>query len=157
MKTNILLLTFLTGISSLAFSQQATVAAGGVATGSGGSVSYSIGQVACSAVSGPTGSIIQGVQQPHDLLITNIKEASTSFEAAVYPNPAAESVRITLGTDPTEAIQCNLFDMSGKLVSTRSLSSRQLDMNLNELPVAAYTLQISNSKSTLKTFRIIKK
>lgn len=157
MKTNILFLTFFTGISSLAFSQQATVAAGGVATGSGGSVSYSIGQVACSAVSGPTGSIIQGVQQPHDLLITNIKEASTSFEASVYPNPAAESVRITLGTDPTEAIQCNLFDMSGKLVSTRSLSSRQLDMNLNELPVAAYTLQISNSKSTLKTFRIIKK
>lgn len=157
MKSNILLITFFTSVSSLAFSQQATVAAGGVATGSGGSVSYSIGQVACSAVSGTTGSIIQGVQQPHELLITNIKETSSSFDASVYPNPAAESIRISLGTDPTEAMQCNLYDMAGKLVSTHRLSSRQLEMNLAELPVAAYTLQISNSQSTLKTFRVVKK
>lgn len=45
------------------FAQQANVSSGGNATGSGGSVSYSVGQVFFSGNSGTGGSVSQGVQQ----------------------------------------------------------------------------------------------
>lgn len=45
------------------FAQRGNVSSGGNATGSGGSVSYSVGQVFFSSNSGASGSINQGVQQ----------------------------------------------------------------------------------------------
>ena len=44
--------------------QKVVLPSGGNATGSGGSVSYSIGQIAYSYQTGPSGSINQGVLQP---------------------------------------------------------------------------------------------
>jgi hypothetical protein len=40
--------------------------AGGEATGSGGSVSYSVGQVVYTTNTGINGSVAQGVQQPYE-------------------------------------------------------------------------------------------
>jgi hypothetical protein len=44
------------------YSQNSTLSSGGQATGTGGSVSYSVGQIAYSSLSGTNGSLIQGVQ-----------------------------------------------------------------------------------------------
>ncbi len=52
------------GLSEL-HAQEATLASGGNATGSGGSVSYSVGQVVYTTNIGTTGSVAQGVQQAY--------------------------------------------------------------------------------------------
>ncbi|MCP4553263.1 MAG: T9SS C-terminal target domain-containing protein, partial [Bacteroidetes bacterium] len=39
---------------------------GGEASGSGGAVSYSVGQVVCQTYSGTNGSVAEGVQQPYE-------------------------------------------------------------------------------------------
>ena len=44
--------------------QESPTAAGGEATGSGGTASYSIGQVVYTTNTGTNGSVAQGVQQP---------------------------------------------------------------------------------------------
>lgn len=51
-------------LASTAIAQQATLSAGGDATGAGGSVSFSVGQVAYQHVSDVGGSVNEGVQQP---------------------------------------------------------------------------------------------
>ncbi len=47
--------------------QESIVASGGEATGTGGSSSYSIGQVSYTSNQGTGGSVEQGVQQPFEI------------------------------------------------------------------------------------------
>lgn len=49
--------------------QEAIPASGGNATGSGGSVSYSVGQVEYSSNTGSGGSVAAGVQQPYEISV----------------------------------------------------------------------------------------
>jgi len=50
--------------------QQAILATGGNATGSGGTVSYTVGQAAYITQTGSGGTVTQGVQQPFEIWIT---------------------------------------------------------------------------------------
>lgn len=64
----LLLLGF--GITT-AQAQQATTATGGNASGSGGPVAYSVGQVVYTTNTSSNGSVAQGVQQPYEISIKN--------------------------------------------------------------------------------------
>jgi gliding motility-associated-like protein len=66
MKKQLLYLLLLAGFTSQA--QVATVSSGGEATGAGGSLSYSVGQVVYTTNSGSTFTSAQGVQQPAAVL-----------------------------------------------------------------------------------------
>ena len=91
----LLLLTFgLTGI----YAQETLNAAGGSASGSGGTTSYSIGQVVYNTVSGVDGSIIQGVQQPYEIsVVTGLKETlGIDLTCGVYPNPTSSFVKLMI-------------------------------------------------------------
>ena len=65
-KTLLIAFTFFSLLATLELSaQENTVASGGKATGSGGTVSYSVGQVVYTTNAGTNGSLSQGVQQPY--------------------------------------------------------------------------------------------
>ncbi len=75
-------LIFITGITTLsllisnAFSQESVNISGGNAIGTGGSVSYSVGQVFFNTSESTTGSVTEGIQQPYEIsVVTSIKEA----------------------------------------------------------------------------------
>ena len=53
----------LLGLGLTAQAQQATTATGGNASGSGGTVAYSVGQIVYTTNTGSTGSVAQGMQQ----------------------------------------------------------------------------------------------
>lgn len=57
---------FCLGITNT-FAQQANASSGAVASGSGGSVSYSVGQLVIKTETGSAGSVAQGVQQPYEI------------------------------------------------------------------------------------------
>ena len=62
----------LTGLQA----QESVNATGGNALGSGGSVSYSVGQLTYQTHVGTNGSVAEGVQQPFEIsVVTGIKEA----------------------------------------------------------------------------------
>ena len=62
----------LTGLQA----QESVNATGGNASGSGGSASYSVGQVVYTNNTGTSGSVAQGVQQPFEIsVVTGIEEA----------------------------------------------------------------------------------
>jgi len=90
MKT--ILLFILTGLGGISLLAQQTVssAGGNAATGGGGTVSYTVGQVAYTTITnGVNGSVAQGVQQPYEIsVVTALEEANDiSLEFSVYPNP----------------------------------------------------------------------
>ncbi len=73
--------------------QNTIPASGGNASGGGGTVSYSVGQIVYTTnTSVSSGSVAQGVQQPFEIsVITAIEQAEDiTLVCSVYPNPASD-------------------------------------------------------------------
>ena len=91
--------------------QNNTVSAGGDASGSNGSVSYSVGQVFYTSAEGDNGSISQGVQQAYDIgVITGVENAD--IVANLFPNPTVGNVQLNISNFESNAFQMNLFQVA---------------------------------------------
>jgi len=87
---NFLCFLLLSGFGTTILQAQVTIpASGGNATGSGGTVSYTVGQIQYNTYSGTNGTVSQGVQQPYEIsVVTAIKNTGEiTLECIVYPNP----------------------------------------------------------------------
>ena len=149
----------LTGI----YAQEAIPASGGNATGSGGSVSYSVGQVFYTTNAGSGGSVLQGVQQPYEIsVVTGLEEAKgISLQCSVYPNPAASYLIVHFDSEVKDQFSAYLFDMNGKLLTIQHIEGNDTRIDISNLVIATYFLKILQTKNTafqreIKTFKIIK-
>jgi len=144
----------LTGLQA----QEAIPASAGTATGSGGSSSYSIGQVFYSTNTGSTGSVSQGVEQPYEIsVVTEVKEAnSISLKFEVYPNPTIDILTLKIDDELQGNCIATLYDIDGKKLETIKIESSETDVKMNNLAPAIYFLKVSKNESEIKTFKIIK-
>ena len=138
--------------------QEAITAAGGEASGSGGAVSYSVGQVVYTTNTGANGSIAQGVQQPYEIsVITGLEEAKgMELECAVYPNPATDFLTFKVKNYAHMNLSYQLFDMNGKLIENRKITSNETQINIGMLVPGTYFLKVFDNQKEIKTFQIIK-
>ena len=150
-----LLLTF---ISISSFAQQATVASGKNATGSGGSSSYTVGQLVYTTNFGPNGSLAQGVQQPFEIStlgIDNFPEMNLQFSA--HPNPMSEVLTLSVENHNTDSLSYQIFDIGGKSIQSNKVVGNQTQIDLISSATGIYFLNIIENTRTIKTFKIIKK
>jgi hypothetical protein len=135
--------------------QESPTAAGGEATGTGGTSSYSVGQVVYTTATGTNGSLAQGVQQPYEISVTiGIKETSINLELSVYPNPTTDY--LTLKVDDFETLNFQLIDLQGKIIENKKVSSTTTSINVENLPKALYFLNVTKNNKVVKSFKIIK-
>jgi hypothetical protein len=147
----------LTGLKA----QEAIPASGGDASGSGGSVSYTVGQLVYTTNFGASGSVAQGVQQPYEISIVVGIEAACGINLSVlaYPNPTTDLLLLKVDASTTLSIQSlsyQLFDMNGKLVHSKKIESSETSIAMSNLVPAIYFLKVLQSKKEIKTFKIIK-
>jgi len=148
----LLLVTF-----SKLIAQQATVTSGGNASGTGGSVSYSIGQVADKTQIGITGTITQGVQQPFEIVtLSGAEFTSIKLEAMVYPNPTTTNVTLKITNFNLDQVSYLLFDMNGRVLNEGKIVSEETVIDMDRYAVATYLLKVNSDSKQLKTFKIIK-
>ena len=143
---------------SLAFiqAQETVLTSGGDATGSDGSVSYSIGQTAYLVKTGSNSSLAEGVQQPFEISVTlGVDETSINLEMAVYPNPATDY--LTLKVKNSKGLTYQLYDELGRIIIKEKITGRNTRINLDKLASATYFLSVQDKNRILKTFKIIKK
>ncbi|OFZ21296.1 MAG: hypothetical protein A3D92_14225 [Bacteroidetes bacterium RIFCSPHIGHO2_02_FULL_44_7] len=136
--------------------QQNTVASGGDASGSGGSVSYSIGQIDYITESGSGGSATQGVQQPYEIFV-GFEELTVDLQANLFPNPAALSVQLQFGnwTD-FESPRFEMTDDRGRLLFSGEIVSAETSISLAELPNAPYFVRLIANETLVKNFKLVK-
>ena len=140
----------LLGLGGL-YAQEALITTGGEVTGTGGTASYSIGQVSYTSITGVNGSLTQGIQQPYEIFTTTgINE--TSFN--LYPNPTTNQV--TLKTNDHTSLSYRLYDMLGKIIETKGVSSNSTHINLEVVSIGFYFLSVVKNNQIVKTFKIIK-
>jgi len=152
-KLSVLLL----GLALTVQAQQATTATGGDASGSGGTVAYSVGQIVYTTYTGSNGSVAQGVQQPYEIsIVQGIEENSIQLELTAYPNPTTNYLTLNVGNFQLSTLSFQLYDISGKLIESRKIISSTETIAMANLASATYFLKVSNKNNEVKTFKIIK-
>ena len=142
---------------AISFAQSNTIAAGGNGSGSTGTVSFSIGQIDYMTQSGASGEINQGVQQPYEIVELNgVNTLNSGISLTIGPNPTSDKLILTADLSDNSELFYSLFDNNGKEIirEIRLMESNQID--ISNQPVGMYQLQVRNSESTLKSFKIIK-
>lgn len=160
MKLCVLLLSGI-GLAGLQ-AQEAVAASGGNASGSGGTVSYSVGQAVYSASTGTNGSVVQGVQQTYLITVaTGIDNKSIELSYKVYPNPSTDYLNLKLVNFQTSSYSYQLFDISGKMLESKTIVAEETAISMQTLIGGNYLLKIVETKpgaaKEVKSFKIIKK
>ena len=146
------------GLSNLQ-AQETIPATGGEANGSGGSASYTVGQVVYTTNVGTNGnSVAEGIQQPYEIsVLTSIPEAKDiSLNVTVYPNPTTDYLTVKVENYETTNLQYMVFDINGKLLQKVKATGTETKIETNNLVPANYFVKVLDNKKEIKVFKIIK-
>ena len=139
------------------FAQSVLTATGGEAVGTGGSLSYTIGQVNYIKASGIGGTASQGVQQAFTITVLgNDDFSSIELKAVVFPNPTTNYINLIITNVASEDLSYRLFDINRRLISSHKITSQETIIPMERLASATYLLYVLDQNSQLKVFKIIK-
>jgi hypothetical protein len=138
--------------------QNTIPATGGNASGTGGNLSYTIGQVASMTIPGITGTVTQGVQQPYEIsVVTALEEAKDiNLISSVYPNPTNDLLTLKVELYENASFSYWLYGVSGNLIETKKVLSDETQISLGNQVAGSYFLKITSGNKEIKTFKIIK-
>jgi hypothetical protein len=154
-----LIAVLLLGLGLTGLQAQTSVnATGGNASGSGGSLSYSVGQVVYTTNTGTNGSVAQGVQQPFEISeVTAIEEAKgINLLVSAYPNPTTNNLTLSTGEFDISNLSFQLYDMNGKLLQNEKITCNQTSIGMSNLVPATYFVKVIQGRKEVKKFKIIK-
>ncbi len=157
LKQKIFILLFLSLNIGL-YAQQTTVSAGGEASGSGGSVSYTVGQVVYTTSTTTNGTVAQGVQQPFEISeITGVSETGITLKMSVYPNPTTDYLQLDVDNEQNvEMLYYQLFGINGQLLQKQEILAVETQIKMADYKQGIYFLNIVANKQKLKSFKIVK-
>lgn len=139
--------------------QENVIPVGGDISGGGGQISYTVGQVFYHTLADNSGTVSQGVQHPHEMIIVGVSAGFLSnLSISAYPNPTTDNVILKIETDPVHGcsfIHYQIFDMNGKLITGNNISDPETLIRLDGLLPASYILRIMKSSIHISTFKII--
>ena len=135
--------------------QQVIGAAGATTTATGGSVSYTVGEIAVQTTETGTVSSFEGVQQAYEIYKVGVTELASGSYINVYPNPT--NGQLTLKTkNLNKNLSYELYDSQGKLIQECASFSDGHILSISEFVNAVYYLKISSDSQPIQTFKIIK-
>jgi hypothetical protein len=146
------------GVTGL-YGQGSIITAGNNASGTGGSVSYSVGQIVYTTISGASGTVSQGVQQPYEVsVVTALRiPGEINLECSVYPNPTGGHLKLAVRTADLENLRYQLYDLNGMLLQDKEIGGEETDIFLDGYSSSSYFLNVMNGNLKMKSFKIIKR
>ncbi|MFV0469032.1 MAG: T9SS type A sorting domain-containing protein [Dysgonomonas sp.] len=138
--------------------QTSVNATGGNATGSGGTVDYSLGQVVYTTNTETNGSVSQGIQQPYEILgVTTIEEAKgITLMVSAYPNPTTDHLILEVNEFELTNLTFQLYDTNGKLLKNGIITGRQTNIVMSSFASATYFVNVIQNNKEIQKFKIIK-
>jgi hypothetical protein len=138
--------------------QETIPTSGGEATGSGGTVSYSVGQLLSNMNIGSNGTVTQGVQQTIEFtVLSNPELIALTLSAVTYPNPTTDYIVLSLTDATLTGLSYMMFDLQGRLVTKAKVEQEATQIAMKNLAIGVYILKVNQNNQELKTFKIIKK
>ena len=137
-------------------SHQVLSATGGDASGTGGSVAYSVGQIVYTTSTGTTGSVAQGVEQAYEIYSVGIKETALNISLSIFPNPTSDFLTIKVEVYNNEALSYHLIDEQGKSVLNEQITNQDTQVAMSTLTRGIYFINVLQANKKIQTFKIIK-
>ena len=127
------------------------------ATGSGGKVSYTIGQLVYTNPTTAAGSLNQGIQQSIEFVtLSNPELTALTLKALTYPNPTTDFIILALKDANLTGVSYTMYDLLGRFVNKGTVATFETKIGMKSLPIGEYILRVQQNNQALKTFKIIK-
>ena len=151
------LLSFTTFLSCTfdSFGQNAISSTGGHFKSTGGSTSFTVGQVAYLLKKGNGLYLNEGVQQVYTKKTTPIEELVYLKEVLLYPNPTRESLTLILSSKEDVQVRYTIMDYLRKEIRHGNIMSEKSEISLIDLPSGNYFISLKSKKEN-RIFKIIK-
>jgi len=159
MKSNLLIpLLILSSAPVGLLKAQKTIASAGITTtGSGGSSSYTVGQIDY-LQKGVNAQVMEGVQHAFEITTLAVEDFDNKERnILLYPNPLKDFLFIDFNDKNYQDSNYILFDSQGKLIKKGNLNQQKSELDFSLLPTSVYIIQIYQKNQNIKTFKIIKK
>ncbi len=135
------------------------IASGNSATGSSGTVTYSIGQVFYTYIGVESVyNVAQGIQhQEKDGSLDTPDIEKPTTEIFAFPNPTIDFVNISMtGLELEGQKSYRLYDIQGRLLKQNVINQTEAQVSFSYLSPSVYILVVYNDGQILKSFKIIK-
>lgn len=136
--------------------QETLSASGGNATGTNGSMSYTVGQVFYSTVTGTNSTLTEGVQQPYEIFRVTSSFMESFLTVLAYPNPTTDYLILEVDNPIKNNLRYQLFNGHGQLLSSKTISNSQTIISMGNYIPAIYYLRIFQNYKEVTSFKIIK-
>ncbi len=139
--------------------QETIPATGGIATGSGGSVTFTVGQVTYRTWTGTDATVAQGVQQPYEISVVTAIEntGEINLQCIIYPNPTRGLIKLIVESYENQNLRYQLYDSNGVLLQDKKVEAGETEISMGSLSSAVYFLKVIYDNMELKVFKIIKR
>jgi hypothetical protein len=126
-------------------------------SGSGGNVSFSVGQITNNFYKAETGSVSQGIQQSYKITsLNNKKDKTRNFRLEVFPNPTRNTLNLKTDNMVFDNLSYELFNTEGRILEKGIIRQPNTSINMNERESNAYLLRVNYDDEVLEIFRIVK-
>lgn len=143
-------------VISAANSQCKTVSGGGIGIGSGGSLSFAIGQ-------GFTISMTNEKMNSSKIIKQTLKEKILSNESdgilvdiKIFPNPTKNNVVLRISNVVNDKFYYQLYDLIGSRIMNKEIKSVETNIYMDNLVDGIYLLKVLKNNREIKIFKIIK-
>ena len=137
------------------FSQNAISSTGGHFKTTGGSTSFTVGQVAYVLKKGNGPYLNEGVQQVYTKKTTPVEELVYLKEVQLYPNPTQETMTLILSSKEDVQVRYTIMDYLGKEIRNGNILSEKSEISLVDLPSGNYFISLKSKKEN-RIFKIVK-
>ena len=137
------------------FGQNALSTTGGHFKSTGGSTSFTVGQVAYVLKKGTGSYLNEGVQQVYTKKTTPIEELVYLKDVLVYPNPTQETFTLIMSTMEDVQVRYTIMDYLGKEIRNGNILSEKSEISLMDLPAGNYFILLKSKKEN-SIFKIVK-
>jgi hypothetical protein len=154
-KKSILPLVLLMSCGFCSFAQNAISSTGGHFKTTGGSTSFTVGQVAYVLKKGNGSYLNEGVQQVYTKKTTPVEELVYLKEVQLYPNPTQETMTLILSSKEDIQVRYTIMDYLGKEIRNGNILSEKSEISLRDLPSGNYFISLK-SKKEIRIFKMVK-
>ncbi len=137
------------------FCQHTVSTTGGHFKSTGGSTSFTVGQVVYVLKKGNGPYLNEGVQQVYTKKTTPIEELVYLKEVLLYPNPTQETMTLILSSKEDVQVRYTIMDYLGKEIRNGNILSEKSEISLVDLPSGNYFISLKSKKEN-RIFKIVK-
>jgi hypothetical protein len=127
----------------LSYAQEIVPSTGGNAPGTGGTSSFTVGQVFYTSNASSTGSVSQGLQPAFEIqTLSNPGLLTVQLTAVTYPNPTTDYVVLKITDTALENLQYTLFDVNGKTIVSKKITTSSTEITMKNYSIGMYLLKL---------------